>query len=216
VATSVTNPLLLHTDVNGQVDFNLGATLSTSGSSVLYPDGVYVGHPGLTLNFTEAGMPQFTNHQIDVDVVLRTTLVLTQNEKLTFGKLVVFSSATDQASLKLETNGQVTIANAGSAKIVRFGNETPAVIKVTTGAAYAPISITLPASTVYLTHQSLSPDVARLLVTDFDSLPTSANAKLDANGALEIRLGATLRTEQTAKRYQDGVYTGTFLLDVEY
>ncbi|MDP2787756.1 MAG: DUF4402 domain-containing protein [Pseudomonadota bacterium] len=216
VSTAVTNPLVLHTDVNGQVDFNLGATLTTSGSSVLYPDGVYVGHPGLTLNFNVAGVPQFTNHQIDVDVVLRTSLVLTEMEQLSFGKLAVFSSATDQATLKLEPNRQVTIVNAGSAKIVRFGNETPGVFKVTTGAAYAPVTITLPATTIYLTHQSLSPDVARLLATDFVSLPTSANAKLDANGTMEFRLGATLRTEQTAKRYQDGLYSGSYLLDVEY
>jgi hypothetical protein len=53
-------------------------------------------------------------------------------------------------------------------------------------------------------------------VTDFVSQPLSANAKLDANGALEFRVGATLRTEQIAKRYQDGLYTGSFLIDVEY
>jgi hypothetical protein len=42
------------------------------------------------------------------------------------------------------------------------------------------------------------------------------DAKLNGQGALEFRLGATLRTELTTKPYQDGVYSGTFPLTVEY
>jgi hypothetical protein len=216
VSNAITQPLTLRTNVNGQVEFDLGANLATSGNSAAYLDGVYLGLAGLTLNFDVAGVPQFTNHAIEVDAVLRTTLSLTELEQLTFGKLAVFSSASDEARLKLAPNGQVTLTNAGNAKIIRFGNETPGVFKVTTGASYSAVNITLPTSPIYLTHQSLSPDVARFLVTDFVSLPLSSNAKLDATGALEFRLGATLRTEQTAKRYQDGVYTGSYLIDVEY
>lgn len=216
VATAITKPLALRTDINGQVDFDLGASLTTSGSNVLYQDGVYVGHAGLTLTFNVAEVAQFSIQPIDVDVVLRTNLAVAESAKLNFGRLVVFSSAADQASMNLAPNGQVSIHNPGAAKILRFGSETPAIFQVTTGAAYVPVTLTLPSGTVYLTHQSLSSDVARLLVTDFVSLPTSANARLDANGALEFRVGATLRTEQTAKRYQDGVYSGAYLLDVEY
>lgn len=216
VATAITQPLTLRTDVNGQVEFDLGANLVTSGNSAPYLDGVYLGLAGLTFNFNVAGVPQFTNHAIEVDAVLRTMLDLAEIEPLSFGKLVVFSSATDEARLKLDPNGQVTLTNAGNAKIIRFGNETPGVFKVTTGAPYSAVNITLPTSTIYLTHQSQSADVARFLVTDFVSQPLSANAKLDANGALEFRVGATLRTEQIAKRYQDGLYTGSFLIDVEY
>ena len=216
VTSAITQPLTLRTDVNGQAEFNLGANLVTNGSSAPYLDGIYLGLAGLTFNFDVAGVPQFTNHAIEVDVELRTALSLTEIEPLTFGKLVVFSSATDEARLKLDPNGQVTLSNVGNARIIRFGNETPGAFKVTTGASYSNVTITLPTSTIYLTHQSLSPEVARFLVTDFVSLPTSANAALDTNGALEFRLGATLRTEQTAKRYQDGVYSGSFLIDVEY
>ena len=216
VSTAITQPLTLRTDANGQVEFDLGANLVTNGSSAPYLDGIYLGLAGLTFNFDVAGLPQFTNHAIEVDVELRTTLALTELEPLTFGKLVVFSSAADEARLILAPNNQVTLTNAGNAKIIRFGNETPGVFKISTGASYSNVTITVPTSTIYLTHQSLSPEVARFLVTDFVSLPTSANATLDANGALEFRLGATLRTEQTVKRYQDGVYSGSFLIDVEY
>ena len=216
VSAAITRPLTVRTDINGRVEFDLGASLTTSGNISPYQDGVYAGQAGLTLNFDVAGAPQFTNHAIDVDLVLRTTLTLTEMEQLAFGKLVAFSSATDQASMKLEPNGQITLTNAGNAKIVRFGNESLAMFKVTSGAAYTPVTITLPASTVYLTHHSQSTDVARFEVIDFVSLPTSANAKLDANGALEFRVGATLKTELTPKRYQDGVYTGSYLIDVTY
>jgi hypothetical protein len=58
--------------------------------------------------------------------------------------------------------------------------------------------------------------VARLLVTNFVTSPTPGNAKLNAQGTLEFQLGATLNTELTGNRYQDGLYSGTFLIDVEY
>ena len=216
VSTAITQPLTLRTNVNGQVEFDLGSNLVTSGSSTPYLDGAYLAQAGLTFNFEVAGVPQFTNHVIEVDATLRTTLALTEIEPLTFGKLVAFSSANDVARLKLDPNSQVTLTNAGSAKVVRFGDETPGVFKVTTGASYSPVTVTLPSTPIYLTHQSLLSDVARFLVTDFVSLPSSANAKLDATGALEFRIGATLRTEQTTKRYQDGVYTGSYQINVEY
>lgn len=216
LSTATTQPLTLRTDVNGQVEFDLGATLTTSGSSLLYQDGIYLGQPTLTLSFDVAGVPTLSYQNIEADLELRTTLALAQVEQFDFGRLAVFSSNTDQASLTLSPSGGITILNPGAAKILRFGGELPATFRISAGAAYAPVTITLPSGTLYLTHQSQSAEVARLLVTDFVSLPISANAKLDAQGALEFRLGATLRTEQTVKRYQDGVYSGTYSLDVTY
>jgi hypothetical protein len=216
VSAAVTRPLVLHTDQNGQVEFDLGATLTTSGSGQPYPDGVYLGRPTLTLSFLVAGVPVESYQDVEVDVELRTSLALVEVESLDFSRLAVFASATDQATLTLAPNGAVTVVNAGTAKIVRFGGERPGTFRVSTGAAYAPVAINLPVGTVYLTHASQSADVARLLVTDFVSQPASGDAKLNAQGELEFRLGATLRTEQTTKPYQDGVYSGTFSLTVEY
>ena len=216
VSLATTQPQLLHTDQNGEVTFDLGATLTTSGSGQPYQDGAYAGLPMLTLNFDVAGQPQVSYQNIDADVALRSSLLLTEVQPLNFGKLAVFSSASDQSTLVLGSNGLITLSNPGTARIVRFGGETPATIRVTTGASFAPVQIQLPVAPVYLTHQSLAPEVARLVVTDFAAQPVSGSAILDALGAMDFRIGATLRTEQTSKRYQDGVYTGTYEVTVEY
>lgn len=216
VSVASSNPQILHTDQDGTVAFDLGATLTTSGSGLPYQDGAYLGHATLTLSFDVGGQPQLSYQDIDVDLTLRSSLVLTEVQALTFGKLAVYASAADQASLTLATNGQITLASPGSARIVRFGGEMPATIRVTTGAANAPVSIQLPGSPIYLVHASQSSGIARLLVTDFVAQPATGNAKLDAQGALDFRVGATLRTEQTPNQYQDGLYSGTYLVTVEY
>jgi hypothetical protein len=216
VSVAATRPSPIRTDINGQAEFDLGATLTTSGSGQPYQDGTYLGRTTLTLSFNVAEVPQLSYQDIDVDLELRTSLAVAQVEQLNFGRLVVFSSPTEQASLSLGPNGGIAFNNVGAARIIRFGGEIPGSFQVSTGAAFAPVNITIPGDTVYLTHQSQSSEVARFLVTDFITLPTNANAKLNALGVLDFRVGATLRTEQTSKRYVDGEYAGTFSLNVEY
>jgi hypothetical protein len=216
VSNAVSRPLTLHTDQDGAVDFDLGATLATSGTGTLYADGTYLGRPALTLNFMLAGQAVVSHYDIDARVELRSALNLVEVDRLDFGRFVAFSSASDQASMTLSPTGAVAINNPAEARILRLGAEAPGRFRLSAGAPFAPITVRLPVGTIYLTHQSQSPTVARLLVSDFTTDPTAGNLKLDAQGAIEFRLGATLRTEQTTNRYQDGVYSGTFSLTVEY
>jgi hypothetical protein len=166
--------------------------------------------------FSVAEVPQLVNHDIDVDLVMRTSLALTQVEPLNFGRLATFSSPTEQANLVLSPNGGISINNVGVSRIIRFGSETPGTYRVSSGAAFAPVTITLPTDTVYLVHQSQSSEVARFMVTDFVALPATGSAKLTAQGMLDFRVGATLRTEMSTKHFADGEYAGTFSLNVEY
>ena len=216
LSSALSKPAVIRTDINGQAVFDLGASLTSNGSGLPYLDGIYLGRPTLNMAFSVAEVPQLVNHDIDVDLVMRTSLSLAQVEPLNFGRLAMFSSPTEQASLVLSPNGGVSINNAGTARIIRFGSETPGTYQVSSGAAFAPVRITVPTDTVYLVHQSQSSEVARILVTDFVALPTAGNAKLTAQGTLDIRVGATLRTELTPKHFVDGEYAGTFLLNVEY
>ena len=216
VTSPITKPVVIRTDQNGQAVFDLGASLTSNGSGHLYLDGAYLGRPTLNLNFSVAEVPQLVNHDIDVDLVVRTSLALAQVEALNFGRLATFSSPTVQASLVLSPNGGISINNAGAARIIRFGSETPGTYRVSMGAAFAPVTITLPTDTIYLVHQSQSSEVARFMVTDFVGLPATSNAKLTAQGTLDFRVGAKLSTEITAKHFVDGEYAGTFLLNVEY
>lgn len=216
VSNAISRPLTLHTDQDGMVEFDLGATLATSGGTTLYEDGPYLGRPALTLSFMFESQAVVSHYDIDARVELRSTLRLVEVDRLDFGRFVALSSASDQASMTLSPTGAIAINNPAEARILRLGGESPARFRITAGAAFAPVTVVLPADTIYLTHQSQSPTVARLLVSDFTTDPTAGNLRLDAQGAIELRLGATLRTEQTTSRYQDGEYSGTFSLTVEY
>ncbi len=216
VQAAISNPTLLHTDQAGSVSFSLGATLTTSGDGQPYQDGAYHGQPSLNLSYVYLGASQVGHEYVNVDATLRSSLVLAQLQGLTFGKLAVFSSNADQASMTLSPAGLVSLHRPGAANLIRFGGELPATIQVTTGAPYMSVSIVLPAVPTYLVHSSLSPAIARLVVTNFTAQPVGGSAKLSAQGSLNFLIGATLSTEQTTKQYQDGVYMGTYDVSVVY
>jgi len=216
VASPLTQPSELRTNAQGEVEFRLGASMNTSGNSTLYEDGVYQAYPTLELSFALEGEIQTAKLDIEAAITLRSALDLSQVQELDFGRIVAFSAATDQASYTLHPNGAAHVSTPGSARIIRFGNSNPARIRVSGGAPFASISLDLPDSVVYLTHSSRAAEVARLEVDSFTVLPVPGEMKLDANGALELRIGATLKTEQSARRYADGEYTGTYSLTVNY
>lgn len=217
ISSASTNPVLLFTDHNGVVEFSLGATLSTSGNGLFYGDGPYLGRSILVLNFEYNSETVQSYQYIDAAVELRSALELTQIDSLSFGQIAVFSSNTAQATISLTPSGQIGISNTPSARVIRFGGERPGRFRVSSGAAYASVTVNLPTETIYLIHSSQSPFVARLLVENFAFQPNSSGTlKLDSTGTAEFRIGASLSTEQTAKPYQDGVYRGIFPLTVEY
>lgn len=216
LASPVTRPVTLRTDQNGAVEFSLGATLATSGNGIPYEDGTYLGRPILTLAFEVDGVPVQGYHDIDSRVELRSSLELTELDTFDFGRISVSASASNQASLTLRPDGLYAISNSGTARIIMFGGATPGRFRISAGAAFAAVSVTLPSGTIYLTHTSNSASIARLLVDNFTIQPSAGNLKLDAGGAVEFRLGATLSTELGTRQYADGEYTGTFPLTVEY
>ena len=209
-------PQSLRTDLEGTVEFDLGATLTTDGSGMRYEDGLYVGRAMLELTFEVDGALVASYPEIDLGVELRSTLSLVQIQPLDFGKLSVLAAADGQAALRLAPNGQLALDGSGSARIVRYGGESPGIFRVSGGGAFARVRVELPATTVYLTHQSQAPAVPRLLVSDFVTQPRPDQLQLDARGDLEFRLGATLRTEQGPGIYQDGTYTGLFSMTLAY
>lgn len=216
LAQVVTRPATLRTDASGSVEFDLGATLSLSGTGQPYEDGHYRATATLTLSFEHAGQPVFSYQDIEATVEVRSTLGLVQVQSLDFGRLSVSGSAADQASLTISPNGIISVHGPGQARIVRLLGGRPGIFRVLSGAAFAPVNVVLPAEPVELRHQSQSPEVASLLVTDFTTYPSGQNLKLNALGEMEFHLGATLRTEQGVRRYVDGEYSATFPLSVEY
>lgn len=214
--TAVSHPLVPRTDAAGTVEFYLGARLTTSGSGVPYPDGLYRARPALRLDFFADTLPTHALFDIDVEVELRSVLELAELDRLDFGRFVAIASAADQAAVTLTPSGLLAAEQPGQARLLNLGGASPGRYRVFGGAANAPVQLTLPTEPIHLVHASQSSAVARFVLDQFTVLPPLSSLQLDANGTLEFRLGARLRTELTAKPYLDGEYTGIFSLNVEY
>jgi|GEM_PF-1370515 len=212
----VLQPADLRTNAQGEVEFRLGASMTTSGNTTPYADGVYRAFPTLELDFSLDGELQTAKLDFSTAITLRSTFELTELQALNFGRIVALNTATDQASYTLQPNGATAVATPGTARLIRYGDSSPARIRVSGGAPFASISVTLPTETVLLTHTSKSADVAQLEVDNFTVLPVPGEIKLDANGVIDLRIGATLKTEQSNRRYADGEYVGTYSVTVNY
>lgn len=213
---AVFQPTEPRTNAEGEVEFQLGASMQTSGDGQPYADGVYHAFPALELDFVYEDKLQTARLDLNATINLRSTLELSELEALNFGRLVALGSSSERASYVLQPNGAAHIITPGQTRLLRYGDSSPARIRVSGGAPFASFHIELPSESVLLTHSSRSADVAQFEVDDFSVLPLPGELKLDSSGNLDLRIGATLKTEQSSRRYADGEYLGTYSITVNY
>ncbi len=213
--SAVSQQTPISTDLNGELIFSLGATLSSNGSGVAYGDGTYTGVVPLTVTYPTAGGSEFREHDIQFTAQLQTTLVLTEVTGLSFGPIGAWASPADSASLTIGPQGSALVSSPGAARIVLLGGVSPGVFQVVSGAPGAVVHITLPAE-VSMSLDGGALDTPRFRVTDFTTSPASNALRFNSQGVLDIKLGATIRTELTASAYPDGDYSGTYILTVNY
>lgn len=213
--SAVTQQTPISTDVNGELVFSLGATLSSNGSGVAYGDGTYSGTVPLTVTYPTAGGSEFREHDIQFTAQLQTTLVLTELTGLSFGPIGAWPSPADSASLTIGPQGSALVSSPGAARIILLGGVSPGVFQVISGAPGAPVQITLPGE-ISMSLVGGALDTPRFRVTDFTTSPASNALRFNSQGVLDIKLGATIRTELTAGTYPDGEYSGTYTLTVNY
>ena len=213
--SAVTQQTSVYTDLNGELVFNLGATLSSNGSGVAYSDGTYTGVVPLTVTFPTAGGSDFREHDIQFTAQLQTTLVLTEVTGLSFGPIGAWASPADSASLTIGPLGSALVSSSGAARIILLGGVSPGVFQVISGAPGAPVHITLPGE-ISMSLVGGALDTPRFRVTDFTTSPAANALLFNSQGVLDLKLGATIRTELTARSYPDGDYSGTYTLTVNY
>ena len=107
-------------------------------------------------------------------------------------------------------------ASGHISKFVQIGTSTVGVITVTGASPFNTVTITHGATT-NLTHSSANP---ALPVITFSTLVTNpANAAtllLDASGNGDILVGGLFTAGQSTSAFADGVYTGTYEINVAY
>lgn len=207
-------PKTLASDQQGEVVLQLGASIATDGNGVGYPDGSYAGAFTLRLNYPTSAMLTYRDFELDASVQLMNTLTIVEQQELQFGKISAWAANTGSARMTLSPSGEVILSDSGGARILSYGSATPGIYQVTGGAPFTPVKLSLPVAEVALTAVN-GFTAARLFVGDFKVRPAD-DLVLDGNGQLEFRLGATLRTEQTAAPVNAGNYKGTFSLLIEY
>ncbi len=213
--SAVTQQTPISTDLNGELVFTLGATLSTNGSGVAYGDGAYTGVVPLTVTFPTVSGSDFREHDIQFTTQLQTTLVLTEKTGLSFGPIGAWGSLADSASLTISPQGLALVSSPGSARIVLLGGVSPGVFQVISGAPGAVVHISLPGE-ISMSLEGGALDTPRFRVTDFTPSPAAGALRFNNLGVLDLKLGATIRTELTDKTYPDGAYSGTYTLSVNY
>lgn len=209
----------ISTDENGDAELSLGARLTTSGNGTPYVDAPYSGTATLRVRYwqPEADAFVFNSKTIDIDVELRSTITLVEEQPLNFGTLFARTSTTEMASLVLSPTGSYTLDEPSGSRLVVLAKPEQAKIRIVGASPFYQLTITPQIADAFLKHTEF-PEIAPHFI--FNSLVafTDGPATTDANGELEIEIGGTLQTEVTTSSiiYPSGIYEGTYEFTVAY
>ena len=207
------------TDADGEAELSLGARLNTSGSGNAYVDAPYSGTTTLRVDYwqPETNAFVFNSTIIDIDVELRSTVTLVEDQQLHFGTLFARTSTTDQASLILSPAGSYSVNEPNGTRLVVLEKPEQAVIRVVGAAPYYQLTITTQSADAFLEHTEF-PETAPHFILNPLVTSVDGSATTDANGELLIEIGGTLKTEVTASSmvYPSGEYEGTYEFTVAY
>ena len=178
---------------------------------------------GVTLGLMMVGVVHADT--FNVTATVSSTIALVETTALDLGTLFMpdATCAGTGSVLTIQTDGTAaSIAAGGGAcstdNIVSLAPDTPGIITVTGAAPFGTVTITSGVTTTDLVHSSNNPALPVIEHTSSLTLPANAaTLTLDANGDGDIIVGGTFSAEDNAAAaYADGVYTGTYDIDVSY
>lgn len=173
---------------------------------------------GISLGLAAAGAVQAET--FNVTATVQNAIALVETTPFSLGTLYVTnnaSAASTPATLTVTSAGAVSSAdgNIGS-KIISLDTVTLGVVSVSGAQPFGTVTVEHGTLT-NLVHSSGNP---ALPVIEFNTLDTdpadAATVTLDANGDGDINVGGTFSTEQITTDYADGVYTGSYEINVAY
>lgn len=206
----------------GDAEMALGGGLTSSGNSNIYEDGTYIGTTQLRVEYWDPdvepeGAFSTVEQTIDLQVELRTSLVVEELQSLHFGTITAIAAVHDQARLTLFPDGSTVYSNPGDARIVSLTPPEPGILRISGAAPFYPLIIDLQDTEILLQHALYPGSTPHFILSPITTAPTGTGTT-DNQGELLIRVGATLRTQLTAtpQHYQSGNYEGTYTLTVSY
>lgn len=206
-------------NAEGEATIYIGATMETSGNNNMYADAPYSGSTQLRIRYWDPDLLQYVNHVengVSITGEVQNTISLTETQAMSFGTLAAFTDPAQEASFILTPDGNITnITNAGTAELIPMGNHAAGIVRVTGAAPFYQVTITPEPGDVTLVRTPPG-TIADFIATNFVSVPTGTDGTTDSVGELEIKIGATLKTEMTTDVYQNGTYSGTYTLTVTY
>ena len=207
------------TDENGDAELSLGARINTSGNGDAYVDALYSGTSTLRVEYwqSEENAYVFNSQTIDLEVELRSTISLVEDQQLNFGTLFARTSTTDKASLVLSPTGSYALDEPSGSRLVVLAKPEQAIVRVVGASPFYQLTITPQIADVFLEHTEF-PEAAPHFILNSLVTMTDNSATTDANGELAIAIGGTLQTEVTASSmvYPSGDYEGTYEFTVAY
>ena len=144
------------------------------------------------------------------------TFTWVETQALDFGEFIAVNHGTDVSTITIDpTTGAPTYANTGAARITEITAGDRGIFDATNAAPSALMTLTLP-TTVTLTCGTCPAGTEDFTVGNFVSDPTGAGLTTDATGALTVGVGARLTTIASANSYEDGAYSGTYTVSLNY
>ena len=184
---------------------------------------------GVTLGLMMVGAVQADTFNATATVSSSITLV--ETTALDLGTLFLPTTPancanTDESTLTISAVGAAAVIGVGAnncanANFVSLAPETPGVVTVTGAAAFGTVTVTS-GTPIALVHSSGNPALPTIEFTDVVTNPLTANTlTLDANGDGAITVGGVFTLNDSVVNaaltaYADGVYTGTYDIDVSY
>lgn len=208
------------TNDQGEAEFQLGATFSTSINNGTYQDAPYKGSAKMRLHFWAPQISDYAtvSKTIKLEGEVRTSFAFDEVTPLHFGTLFARASPGDQASITLAPDGRVSIENAGEAKFVSLDVPKPARLQVAGAAPYRMLSIAVAQMDIKLRHVS-QPTAPYFILNNLKTSPDT-QGRTDKDGQLEIAVGGTLSTQDedinAVQVYPAGRYEATYTITVSY
>jgi len=185
---------------------------------------------GVTLGLMMAGAVHADTFNATASV--SSTITLVETTALDLGTLFIPTQivACDGANANLssfftvETDGSagsVTagIGNCNTTDMVSLSSETPGLVTVTGASPFGSVTIDSNTASTPMVHSSGNPSLPNITVTIVTLPADGASLTLDANGDGGIIVGGDFGPElgtSNVTAFADGVYTGTYDIDVSY
>ena len=147
---------------------------------------------------------------------VQNAFTLAETQILEFGTFTAKNHGTDVSTIVMANDGTgPTYNNPGSARITEVTAGQMGIFDVTGASPSTDLTIALPVSET-LTCGTCSGSQEDFTVNTFTSSPGAGSITTDATGAVTVNVGATLTTINSANTYEDGDYTSTYTVSLNY